>query len=245
MEDFPTTPIPASALAVVVPCYNVGGRARPVVERLLALVERVIVVDDGCTDGSVGDLAGLAVETVAFEKNRGKGHALMAGIAKALEDASLRAVCTMDADGQHDPAEVPRLWRAVEAEGADLAIGLRTLGQTHVPWPSRLGNRMTAACTALLLRTRLPDTQCGFRVLSRRFAEDVLNSVRPGRYETEMEIIVRAVRQGYRMSSVPIATIYEAGNPSSHFHKLRDSALVFGRLARSALGPQRGRTPPA
>ena len=87
----------------------------------------------------------------------------------------------------------------------------------------------------LLLGRRLPDTQCGFRVLSRRFAEAVVSEVAGGRYETEMEIIVKALREGYTVGHSPIRTLYEAGNPSSHFHKLRDSFLIYVRLLRTVL----------
>ena len=55
-----------------------------------------------------------------------------------------------------------------------------------------------------------------------------------GRYETEMEIIVKAIREGYAIHSEPIATIYEAGNASSHFHKIRDSFLIYRRLLATA-----------
>ena len=225
---------PHNNLAAVIPCYNVGPRLRTVVEETLRQVGAAIVVDDGSTDGGADAVRDLPVRVIAFPRNRGKGHALLAGIAGALEDDAVAAVCLLDADGQHDPREIPGLWRAFEAAGADLVIGTRRFEHDTVPWRSRFGNTVTIAVSAWLLGRRLPDTQCGFRVLGRRFAQDVLASVAPGRYETEMEMVVKAVRQGYTVIPEPVATRYEPGNRSSHFRQLRDSALVYARLFRAA-----------
>jgi len=65
--------------------------------------------------------------------------------------------------------------------------------------------------------------------------EAVLRDVAPGRYETEMEIIVKALREDFTVGHSPIQTLYETGNPSSHFHKIRDSFLIYSRLLRAAL----------
>ncbi len=227
-----TTPL--ETLAAVIPCYNAGPRLRPVLEQTLRRVRSVVVVDDGSTDGCVEAVRGLPAEFVAFPHNRGKGHALLAGIARTLEDPGIEAVCLLDADGQHDPDEIPGLWETFCGHDADLVIGTRHFDHASVPWRSRFGNTVTVAVSAWLLGHRLPDTQCGFRVLSRRFARDVAATVAPGRYETEMEMLVKAVRQGYTVTPAPIATRYEVGNPSSHFRKLRDSVLVYARLFRAA-----------
>jgi glycosyltransferase involved in cell wall biosynthesis len=221
-------------VAGIIPCYNAGDRLVKVVQRVIPLLDKVIVVDDGSTDGGVAALGALPVQLVRFPKNRGKGHALLEGMRAALTDDRIRTLCTLDADGQHNPAEVPGLYAAYLRDDADLLIGARVFDAVKVPWPSRIGNKMTIALSSRLIGARLPDTQCGFRLLSRRFAREVVDTVAGGRYETEMEIVVRAVRRGYRVSSAPIATIYEEGNRSSHFRKGRDSLLVIHRLIRAA-----------
>ena len=113
-----------------------------------------------------------------------------------------------------------------------------------VPWRSRFGNETTARVVRLLLRRDLPDTQCGYRLLSRRFAEAVLENVAGGRYETEMEMLVFAVRAGYTVAYSPIQTLYEPDNQSSHFRKVRDSLRIYARLARAALRRPRALEPP-
>lgn len=233
MPDLETESQPVEWLAAVVPCYNAGARVLPVVEQLVQVAGRVVVVDDGSTDGCIDALRGLPIDLLHFPANRGKGHALLAGFARAMEDSGVRAICVLDADGQHNPQELPRFVRAFEEQAPDLIIGARQFGGGHVPLRSRFGNVLTVGVTRLLLGTRLPDTQCGFRLLSRPFAEAVVREVAGGRYETEMEIIVKAIRSGRKVIPVSIATIYEAGNASSHFHKLRDSFLIYARLLRT------------
>jgi glycosyltransferase involved in cell wall biosynthesis len=206
-----------------------------VVEATLRSLARVIVVDDGSTDGAVAALASLPAEQVVLPENRGKGHALLAGFQAALADPATEALCCLDADGQHDPAEIPLLVGSFRMERADLVIGSRVFEGAQVPWRSRFGNRTTVFVTRCLLGRRLPDTQSGFRVLSRRYAEAVLREVPGGRYETEMEMVVKAVREGYRVVSIPIATRYETGNPTSHFRKVGDSCRIYARLFRAAM----------
>lgn len=223
------TKLPAT-VAVIVPCYNAGDRVCPVVERLCASTGTVIVVDDGTTDGSIEPLRTLPVRIVAFPRNRGKGFALMAGYAAALEQAKITCVASLDADGQHDPAELPALYRAFQEQDADLLIGARQFGGTEVPFRSRFGNTITASVVSMLLGRRMQDTQSGYRLLSRRFLDAMIPVVEGGRYETEMELIGRAIAGGYCVGSHPIRTIYEPGNRSSHFRKIGDSVRIYRKL---------------
>ncbi len=222
-----------SDIAVLVPAYNVGDRLGPVLDDLCAVVSRIIVVDDGSTDGCAGAAQDRPVDLITFERNRGKGHALVAGYKKALEDLQLECVAVVDADGQHDPAELPKLYDAMKDRNADFVIGAREFGG-HVPLRSRFGNVLTISLSAVLLGTRVRDTQSGYRLLSRRFLEAVLPGVKGGRYETEMELLGKAIGGGFEVVSVPIQTIYEEGNTSSHFHKVRDSFLIYRTLFTTA-----------
>lgn len=226
---------PGGAIACVIPCYNAGNRVAPVVRAALAQVPLVYVVDDGCTDACLDTIADTPARLLRHEHNRGKGHAILTGLRAALADPEVRGVILLDADGQHDPAAIPEFIAQFEATRAGMVIGARVFDGGHVPLRSRFGNTVTAAVTRLLLGERLPDTQCGFRLLSREFAQSVLARVAGGRYETEMEMIVLALRGGHGIAAVPILTIYETGNASSHFRKLRDSFLIYSRLFRAVL----------
>lgn len=215
------------------PCFNAGDRVRPVALGVLDRLSGLIIVDDGSTDHSIDSLRDLPVDILTLQPNRGKGYALLAGFRRALEDPECACICVLDADGQHNPEEIPRLYDAFRETGADLIIGSRVFTGGHIPWRSRFGNKVTIFATALLLRHRLPDTQCGFRLLSRDFAEGVVAAIEGGRYETEMAIIALAIRQRRPIVSVPISTIYEQGNVSSHFRKFQDSYRIYARLFRA------------
>lgn len=233
----PETPTPAQKLprdlSAIIPCYNAGDRVRPVALGVLERLSGLIIVDDGSTDHSVDSLRDLPVDILRLEPNRGKGFALLAGFQRALEQPACACICVLDADGQHNPEEIPRLYDAFLESGADLVIGSRVFTGGHIPLRSRFGNKVTIFATALLLRHRLPDTQCGFRLLSRSFAERVVASIEGGRYETEMAIIALAIRERRSIVSVPISTIYEQGNVSSHFRKFQDSYRIYARLFRA------------
>jgi glycosyltransferase involved in cell wall biosynthesis len=224
------------SVTVVVPCYNAGERLAPVVHALVETVAHVLLVDDGSTDGAPQRAAQeTGAELLELPQNQGKGFAMLAGFKAALKRPETDCVCIVDADGQHDPTEIPGLYATMQETNADLVIGSRTFDQDDVPWRSRFGNKLTAAITRVLLGRRIQDTQSGFRLHSRKFLEYVLETVPGGRYETEMEILVRAVRRGYTVVPAPIKTIYEEGNPSSHFNKLRDSFRIYHRLFVVAL----------
>ncbi|HOH42271.1 MAG TPA: glycosyltransferase family 2 protein [Candidatus Hydrogenedentes bacterium] len=213
--------------AIVIPCYNAGNRLESVLNGLTSFEGPVIVVDDGSTDGGTDCLSERTVQALRFPENRGKGHALLAGIREALQHEAVQRIVLMDADGQHDPGEVDALLSASRSTGAALVVGARQIDRRLMPLRSRFGNVLTAWISAHVFRCPLSDTQCGFRVLSRAFAESFLAQSRGGRYETEMEMILFALREGCVLASAPVATVYEPGNRSSHFRKIRDSFRIY------------------
>lgn len=229
-KDNLTTRLRATG-AVVIPCFNAGVKVAGVIQETLKNANHVFVVDDGSTDGAVEALAGLPITIIRFEKNRGKGTALLAGFRAALDRPEVSCVISVDADGQHDPGEIPRLYEVFVEHGADVVIGARTFDRQRVPWGSWLGNTMTSKATAWFFGRRLPDTQSGFRLYARGFIEDIVRTIPGGRYETEMGILLKAIREERILVSVPIKTIYEAGNPTSHFRKVRDSLRVYSTFA--------------
>ena len=123
--------ISGSGVVCVVPCYNVGSLCGPVVRGAAALADRVIAVDDGSTDDTGQVLRAAAagdgrIRLISFAANRGKGTALLEAFRSALSDPLFDVLVTIDGDGQHRPADIPRLVAACR-EGADLVIGERAL----------------------------------------------------------------------------------------------------------------------
>ena len=214
-------------VCAIIPCYNVGSRCIPVIQEAGRHVGRVLAIDDGSTDATRASIRQSGAELVAFERNRGKGFALLEGFSAALRDERIRVIITLDGDGQHDPREIPTLLAAFSAQAGDLIIGARAGPWKAMPLKRRLANRCSSFLISRLCGQRLPDSQSGFRLIGRADLERLLPSLRPGRYETETQMLILASRLGLRISSVPIATIYsERTNAVSSFHPLRDTALV-------------------
>lgn len=215
--------------ACVIPALNEEKRLGPVVAGCRRLGLAVYVVDDGSTDRTADVAAEAGAAVVRHEVNRGKGAAMESGAARAGADG-FEAVAFLDADGQHDPAELPALLAAAEA-GADVVVGCRRL-DGKMPLVRRLTNRFTSWVLSRLAGRRLSDTQSGFRVV--RLA--AWGRMRPssGRFAAESEMLVLAGRAGLRIAEAPISTIY--GGETSHINPVRDTwrffALVF-RLAWS------------
>ncbi len=228
---------PDQEVCCIIPCYNVASFCGTVVREALLYAGRVIAVNDGSTDATAQVLHEVAAEhpervlVLSFEQNRGKGVALLAAFRHALAALPCKILVTLDGDRQHRPVDIPRLVHVCCTEQAALVIGERSQ-LAVMPWRSRLGNRLTRA----LLRWRYPegplDTQSGLRALTRSFVEEVLQFIPGQRYETELQILLLALEQRQRISSLPIPTTYLNRNRSSHFRPLADSLRVWRTLLR-------------
>lgn len=228
-------------VCAVIPCYNVGARCIPVIHETGRYVERIVAVDDGSTDDTRACITRSGAELVAWEQNRGKGFALLEGFSLALCDPQVGAVVTLDGDGQHDPREIPTLLAALESGGADVIIGARAGSWSSMPFQRRLANRCSAFFISRLCGQHLTDSQSGFRLISRPALERLYPLLKPGRYETETQMLILASRLGYRIVSAPIATIYtESASAASSFHPLWD-ALRVTRVIGQAFWRSRSR----
>lgn len=211
----------------IIPCYNVGARCIAVIQEARRHVQRVLAIDDGSLDDTRASIRQSGAELMAFERNHGKGFALLEGFSWALRDRRIGLVITLDGDGQHDPREITTLLAAFSARAGDLIIGARAGPWKAMPLKRRLANRCSSFLISKVCGQRLPDSQSGFRLISRAALEGLLPLLRPGRYETETQMLILASRLGYRISSVPIATIYsESTIAASSFHPLRDTLLI-------------------
>jgi len=214
------------SIVALVPAWNEAARIGPIVEATRAYLP-VLVVDDGSRDdtAAVAEAAGATV--VRHPHNRGKGVALMTGFAWALEQGC-EAVLTLDADGQHDPAEIPKFLAAWEAGAGDLIIGRRNFSQ--MPFPRLFTNPFGSWLLSLALGTRIYDNQSGYRLYSRRFLETL--SLTTTGFELEVEVITQAVCNGVRIGWIDIRTIYDV-DKVSYFHPLKDTARFFGMVWRA------------
>ena len=209
-------------LSVVIPAYNEASRIRSVIDAA-RLHLPVLVVDDGSADNTV-EIARLAgAEVLCQFPNQGKGMALKAGYGYALSQGYDAAI-TLDADGQHDPVEIPLFVQVFFERSSDLLIGARDF--SRMPFSRRFANSSGRVLFSWAVEQPVRDNQSGYRLVSRRMMEAALASDEKG-FEFEVEMIVTCVQRGYCLDWVPIRTIY-AGQ-GSHIHPLRHT-LGFLRL---------------
>ncbi len=219
-------PSALSPVLALIPAHNEAPRVGAVVRGASAHLP-VLVVDDGSTDETAAVARDAGATVLVQHPNQGKGAALRAGFRRAIA-GGCEAVVTLDADGQHDPADLPGFLEAWNRRHADLIIGRRDFRQ--IPLVRRLANELGTAVFSWAVGQRIPDNQSGYRLISRRLMEAVLDSEETG-FEFEVEMITTCIRAGYALEWVPIRTIY-AGEPS-HIRPWHHVAS-FLRVARQA-----------
>jgi len=192
----------------LIPGYQEGPRIRAVVERARAHLP-VVVVDDGSTDDTAAQAEAAGATVLRQVPNAGKGAALRAGFRHALERGAA-AVVTLDADGQHDPAEIPVFLAAFEAGRPELVVGCRDFAA--MPPLRRLSNTLGTWVLSAAVGRHVADNQSGYRLIGRRLMTALLDSNERG-FEFEVEMIARCIALGLPLADVRIQTIY-AGEPS-------------------------------
>jgi glycosyltransferase involved in cell wall biosynthesis len=218
-------------VTVLLPGYNVARHLDALVGNLRAALPdaELLLVDDGSADDTAATGRALGLTVIEHEINQGKGMALRTGFEAAV-GAGAEAVITMDSDGQHLASEAGRFVDAWE-EGADVVVGDRMADNDNMPWLRKRTNEFTSWVISRVAGARIPDSQNGYRL----FDAEVLRSVKleSRRYDMESEILIRAARQGYRIASVPISTIYH--DEESSINPFVDT-LHFFRLVWRARG---------
>lgn len=214
------------AILGLIPAYNEERSVAVVVRGTLPHLP-VLVVDDGSTDNTAASARAAGAEVLIQRPNQGKGAALLAGFAYALA-RDFQAVVTLDADGQHDPAEIPAFLEAYAAHQADLIIGKRDF--RSMPPVRRASNTLGTRILSWALGQPIADNQSGYRLVSRRLMEALRQPQERG-FEFEVEMLVTCLMNGFRLEWVPIRTIY-AGE-TSHISPLRH-VVKFMRISLQA-----------
>ncbi|HEX8938716.1 MAG TPA: glycosyltransferase family 2 protein [Candidatus Limnocylindrales bacterium] len=228
------------AVLALIPAHDEAPRIGAVVRAAAAHLP-VLVIDDGSSDDTAAVAEAAGAHVLVQRPNQGKGAALRAGFRWALA-AGCDAVVTLDADGQHDPTEIPAFlaaWRgwgpAPRTAPLELVVGRRDF--RRMPVARRLANTFGGLTLSLALGRQVPDNQSGYRLVGRALMTALLDSREPG-FEFEVEMLATCLARGFGLAWVPIRTIY-AGEPS-HVRPLHHVAH-FLRAAWAARRTVRGR----
>jgi len=218
--------------AAVIPAYDAALTIGEVVRRTAAVLPRVLVVDDGSADGTGARAEEAGARVLSHASNRGKGAALRTAF-EALEREPLDAVITLDADGQHDPGDIPLFQEAFGRSRAGIIVGSRSSDFTSMSRGRRFGNRLASSALRLFSGLSLPDSQSGFRL----YSMDFLRKVRPRRkaYDAEMELLMRAAAGGFRVESLALRKFVADGRAGSHFRPWLDTCRICTCVAGFSL----------
>ncbi|MGB3342226.1 MAG: glycosyltransferase family 2 protein [bacterium] len=216
-------------IGVVIPAFNAEKTIGPLITEIIKQgfkLEDIIVVDDGSFDRTGDIVESFGVIHITHKKNIGKGAALKHGFDVAREKCFER-VLTLDADGQHRVSEINRFLQ--HKNEFDIIVGCRHDMQC-MPILRRLVNRTTSLVVSLLAGSYLVDVQCGFRLIDLAIFKKF--NLRTNNYQTESEMIVKAVRSKNRIGSMPITTVYN--KERSYINPLVDT-LRFIKMAAGFL----------
>ncbi|OGV46232.1 MAG: hypothetical protein A2X46_18295 [Lentisphaerae bacterium GWF2_57_35] len=212
-------------VCIVVPAFREEKKIRDVVTAIRRYCPQVVVIDDGSSDRTAVEAEQAGAMVLRHPQNQGKGVALNTGFRYAREKGFEVAI-TMDADGQHDPVEIPNFIEAYVRTGIPVLVGNRMADVAHMPAVRKWTNQLMSWMLSRLMGQYVPDTQCGYRL----YRCDVIPfvSATSERFAAESEILLHVAERGIRISSVRIATIY--GDETSKIHPLADTWRFLAML---------------
>jgi glycosyltransferase involved in cell wall biosynthesis len=222
--------LPLSQVVTLVPCYNVEKYCKEVIESCLNYSEKILIIDDGSTDGTQAILKEIAhkypsqIIFLINEVNQGKGSTLLRGFQHALDHIPFKALIAIDSDAQHKPSDIPKLASAI-LDGEEFVIGSRTF--RLMPFKNRIANTLITIFLRRVFPHAPTDTQSGYRAFSKGCLKDMTPSVKGARFEMEFDCLLYALDKKKRIRSIPISTIYIDKNKSSSFSSIRDSFRIF------------------
>ena len=211
-------------VVVLIPAFNVEQQIGPLIRQIKSHLSEVVVVDDGSADDTAERAKEAGAVVLRHTENLGKGKAIQTGIQYVLT-LDVQGCLLLDGDGQHSPEDIPVFLQAA-SEGADVVLGNRMGRSRQIPWLRRWTNRAMSFIVSRLIKTDIPDTQCGFRLIRRGILSKL--KLEASRFEIDSEILVEISRHPCRIVSVPIRVLYQG--EKSAIRPIRDTRRFFAYL---------------
>jgi len=210
-------------ICILIPAYNAEETLGSVLKKIEPLKMDTIVVNDGSSDETKRVASENGAQLLEHPLNLGKGAALRTGFQYILQKG-YQVVITLDADGQHDPSEIPSLLKIFQSVNPDILIASRSAEFGKMTFLRRFWNRLGVKAVARLCHSDITDSQSGFRLIRTEVLKTV--DLSTSRFETELELLIKACKKGFGVLSVPIKTQKVDGTGSSHFRPVIDTWLV-------------------
>ena len=211
-------------ICVIIPAYNNETTISTVVEKSRREVPHVLVLDDGSTDRTAEFARKSGAQVIHVSKNKGKGNTLRMAFRYAVKN-DFDAVITLDADLQHDPAEIPNFIDYYTKHRSKIVIGNRMKAKNAIPRIRYGPNKVGTILFSWLIKQTVEDSQCGFRLYDRQVMENI-NILNVG-FEAEADILLRAGKRGYSIGFVPIQAIYFSNRKHiSYYRPIKDTFRI-------------------
>jgi glycosyltransferase involved in cell wall biosynthesis len=207
-------------VCILIPAYNAEQTLGAVLEKIRPLKMDTIVVNDGSGDATKRTALEYGTHLLEHSSNLGKGAALRLGFQYVLQK-DYQVVITLDADGQHDPSEIPSLLRIFQSIKPDILIASRAMEFDRMTFLRRFWNRLGVKAVARLCHADITDSQSGFRLIRTRILKEI--PLLTSGYEMELELLIKACKKGFSVLSVPTITPRVDGTESSHFRPVTDT----------------------
>jgi len=190
---------------VVIPAYNEGNALEMILRELRRKNLSILVVDDGSSDNTFEVAKGAADIVIRNEKNLGKGMSLNLAFRRLLKESEFDYVITMDGDGQHSHLDIDNFLKEAK-KGEYFVLGNRMDKPYGMPKIRIITNKLMSWLISKMINQKIPDTQCGFRLIKK----DILNKIKTktNKFEMESEIIIKAAKKKFSIKSIPIRNIY-------------------------------------
>jgi len=219
--------------AVLIPAYNAASTIESVLEGARShSPDVIVVVDDGSTDGTQDIAAEHAELVLRHQTNLGKGAALITGLGY-LQRHGYDVAITLDADGQHSVDSIPDLLGRFIETDCELVLGCRPFSLGKMPFLRLIANRLSSFWVSAICRTKIRDSQCGFRLY--KLSAIRLDELTTHGFETETEILLETCLRGSRIEQVPTPLIYKSDG-QSHFRQGADTLAIARVIVRYLFG---------
>ena len=211
----------------IIPAFDEGNTIYSVVSGVKQYIPNVIVIDDGSSDNTTAYAEKAGATVLRHNINRGKGAALKTGFKYALMNGT-DLVIVLDGDGQHNPSDLAIFMKALYKTDADIIIGDRLRDNGNMPLGRKLTNSASSGLISLLLGKRLIDVHCGYRCIRANVLKDII--LECDKFDIDIELIIKAVKQGFTLKEINIETIYCNGN--SKIKPFGDTIRYFRTLIK-------------
>lgn len=225
-------------IAILIPSYNEGKYIGSVIKKCSKYNQDIIVVNDGSTDNTSDVLKKLKSEIsgkliiINHDGNKGKGEALKTGFDYIVKNDYFGAI-TIDADGQHDVEEIRDFLDEIKKNNPDLIVGSRFNNTKDMPFIRRFVNYFTSWIISCIAGKKIEDVQSGYRFLNYKVLKNI--KLKTKNFDTESEILLKAGWLNYKITNIPIKTIYYMDEFKSHVNPAKDTIKFFKLVFRSII----------